>query len=335
MTYQILITFLILSGILVALGNSYSYGHDTHAIYKKHPLREIDTLVLYNGKFTAGRRSPPVPQMTCIGGSGQSFQHKVESVHCHNTGFDGRDVIWRCEAELPKIEEGGHLYELKFGKVEVSCEGYDYPDDPFILVDSCGLEYTLNAEQVGISSTRMGYVPSRGYETVNVVSADWEYRSVVLTLVFLLFIIFVIGCMCFDKSPTATHATYTAPRTSTTTRTTYATPLSSTTTRTTYATPETPENQTAEIPTPAPPPAVHTYTHTRETVHVPVDNGASSYRQGYNDANLYNALTRPRVTPVTVTHVPVYVGTAPRSGSVNSGSSGSTTSTATGATKRR
>ena len=37
----------------------------------------------------------------------------------------------------------------RFGNVEVICEGYDYPDDPYILKGSCGLEYTLEYTKVG------------------------------------------------------------------------------------------------------------------------------------------------------------------------------------------
>lgn len=29
--------------------------------------------------------------------------------------------------------------DYRFGNVEVSCEGYDYPDDPYILAGSCGV----------------------------------------------------------------------------------------------------------------------------------------------------------------------------------------------------
>jgi hypothetical protein len=29
------------------------------------------------------------------------------------------------------------------GRIEVVCEGYDYPDDPYILQGSCGLEYRV------------------------------------------------------------------------------------------------------------------------------------------------------------------------------------------------
>jgi len=28
---------------------------------------------------------------------------------------------------------------FRFGKVEVTCEGYSYPDDPYILKGSCGV----------------------------------------------------------------------------------------------------------------------------------------------------------------------------------------------------
>jgi hypothetical protein len=31
----------------------------------------------------------------------------------------------------------------------VACEGYDYPEDPYILAGSCGLEYTLELTQQG------------------------------------------------------------------------------------------------------------------------------------------------------------------------------------------
>ncbi len=33
--------------------------------------------------------------------------------------------------------------------MSVACEGYDYPEDPYILAGSCGLEYTLELTQQG------------------------------------------------------------------------------------------------------------------------------------------------------------------------------------------
>ncbi|KAF7645942.1 hypothetical protein LDENG_00195840 [Lucifuga dentata] len=37
----------------------------------------------------------------------------------------------------------------RFGRVEVSCEGYSHPDDAYILQGSCGLEYTLELTEEG------------------------------------------------------------------------------------------------------------------------------------------------------------------------------------------
>ena len=67
-------------------------------------------------------------------------------VQCYNRGWDGREVQWECKADL----EGG----VRFGKVEVVCEGYDYPEDDFILAGSCGLEYSLELTKEGRSQEK-------------------------------------------------------------------------------------------------------------------------------------------------------------------------------------
>jgi len=41
--------------------------------------------------------------------------------------------------------------KYKFGQVQVTCEGFNYPDDPYVLAGSCGLEYTI--DRVGSSSS--------------------------------------------------------------------------------------------------------------------------------------------------------------------------------------
>ena len=81
--------------------------------------------------MTTGRRSSPVPQMRCVGGSAgcHAFQPKV--VQCINRGSDGFDAQWECKTDMDSA--------YRFGKIQVSCEGYDYPDDPYILRGSCGV----------------------------------------------------------------------------------------------------------------------------------------------------------------------------------------------------
>ncbi|CAO3570549.1 unnamed protein product [Mortierella alpina] len=103
--------------------------------HKKVRLRDVQTLTFHKGRLTTGRRTSPVPQTSCVGGNAcGDFEPDV--IQCKNAGFDGSNVQWKCQAELPD--------NLKFGKLDVYCEGFDYPDDPYVLKGSCGLEYNLH-----------------------------------------------------------------------------------------------------------------------------------------------------------------------------------------------
>ncbi|KAH7727209.1 7 transmembrane protein 66 [Aphelenchoides avenae] len=117
-------------------------------------LRDVQALTLRRGDHTTGRRSSPVPQLQCVGGTAKGqFAPKV--VQCYNRGFDGVDVQWECKAELPA--------EFQFGKISVSCEGYDYPNDPYILAGSCGLKYELDYSSQG-ARKHAYHPPSAPYE---------------------------------------------------------------------------------------------------------------------------------------------------------------------------
>lgn len=100
-------------------------------------LKDIQVLTLERGKMTTGRRSSPVKQLDCIGGPASKHYNDVKVIQCINKGFDGSSVNWKCEAhDIPKT--------IKLGTVStVTCEGYDYSDDPRVLIGSCGLEYEL------------------------------------------------------------------------------------------------------------------------------------------------------------------------------------------------
>ncbi|KAJ3218756.1 hypothetical protein HK099_004939 [Clydaea vesicula] len=100
-------------------------------------LRDIQTLTFQHGRQTKGRRSV-VNQMTCIGGDARNHVN-IKTIQCKNAGFDGRDVQWNCEANLSD--------DFEFGNIMVNCEGYDYPDDPYVLAGSCGIEYEIYRSQ--------------------------------------------------------------------------------------------------------------------------------------------------------------------------------------------
>ncbi|OXC64174.1 hypothetical protein AYX13_06312 [Cryptococcus neoformans] len=91
---------------------------------KKIALSAVKTLTFYADKYTAGRRTNPIPQLTCKGPGCKVFQPDV--VQCTNMGDDGLgNVQWKCDTDLPS--------SLRLGKVDVSCEGWSAPGDPNIL----------------------------------------------------------------------------------------------------------------------------------------------------------------------------------------------------------
>ncbi|KAF8206365.1 hypothetical protein K438DRAFT_1817060 [Mycena galopus ATCC 62051] len=96
-------------------------------------LARIPALTFYKDSVTESRRTEPVPQLICVGKPCNLYQPEV--VRCHSLGGSGTDIDWKCEADLPS--------SLRFGRVEVGCEGWSRPGDPYVLKGSCSLEYRL------------------------------------------------------------------------------------------------------------------------------------------------------------------------------------------------
>ncbi|KAH7915657.1 DUF1183-domain-containing protein [Hygrophoropsis aurantiaca] len=96
-------------------------------------LESIPALTFYKNTQTTARRTSPIEQLICVGKPCSLYQPEV--VRCKNIGGSGTEVDWKCEADLPS--------SLRFGKVEVSCEGWNGPGDPFVMKGSCSLEYHL------------------------------------------------------------------------------------------------------------------------------------------------------------------------------------------------
>ncbi|GAA5977219.1 hypothetical protein JCM11641_003880 [Rhodosporidiobolus odoratus] len=98
------------------------------------PLTSLSALTLHSNRKTTSRRTSPIPQLTCQGRPCRQYQPDV--VQCVKMGQDGAGGLeWNCEADLPQ--------GVRFGEVEVGCEGWDGPGDPYILRGSCGLTYNL------------------------------------------------------------------------------------------------------------------------------------------------------------------------------------------------
>lgn len=103
---------------------------------KKILLEDIRTLTLRYGEWTTSRRLSPVPQLKCIGGTAGCYAFVPQHVQCYNRGSDGYNIQWECKTD--------EMNKYRFGKIDITCEGYDYADDPYILAGSCGLEYRID-----------------------------------------------------------------------------------------------------------------------------------------------------------------------------------------------
>lgn len=108
----------------------------------KVKLSKIQSLTLRKDQATSHRRVSAIPQLKCIGGSARGH-YEVDVMRCKNSGadYDDEAIQWTCTASLPE--------EFKLGSTDVICEGYDYPEDPYILKGSCGVEYRLVLTEKG------------------------------------------------------------------------------------------------------------------------------------------------------------------------------------------
>jgi hypothetical protein len=59
----------------------------------------LQVLTLRDGEMTSGRRSSPVKQLNCVGGSAAG-KFRPQVVQCYNRGFDGTDVQWECKSDM-------------------------------------------------------------------------------------------------------------------------------------------------------------------------------------------------------------------------------------------
>lgn len=127
-------TFVLFASLFIAA--ALGWGRDD-----KIRLTDVSVVTLHYGKMTNSRRTNPVPQLKCVGGTAGCSAFTPSVVQCYNRGSDGYDVQWECKTDMDS--------QYRFGEISVSCEGYDYPDDPYVLKGSCGLEYTIDAVNHG------------------------------------------------------------------------------------------------------------------------------------------------------------------------------------------
>ena len=123
-------------------------AYNTNIPTKKR-LTDIKAITLHVGKQSTWRRATSQQQLQC---HGHLCQYAPDTVQCTNMGTDGLAVQWSCEADLPAT--------LSFKDSDVNCEGWDWPEDPYVLVGSCTLSYSLKGvPPSNIPNTVMTDVP--------------------------------------------------------------------------------------------------------------------------------------------------------------------------------
>jgi hypothetical protein len=157
-------------------------------------LIDIQALTFNEGEKTTGRRSSPMNQLSCVGGSARNSNYHPTVVQCINKGNDGYDVQWECKADLDEA--------VKFGKINVNCEGYDSSSDPYILKGSCALEYHLDYTRKG--SNQYGNYGSRyGGWNQNEFSDTGSWWGSFFTFIVLVFVIYNIFRACANNNAAA------------------------------------------------------------------------------------------------------------------------------------
>ena len=108
---------------LASIVNGHQYGVR---------LQDLPELTFRKDIWTKNVKDPSTTQLVFVGGNARRNVSQVKFVKCINTGDD-----WNCTVNnLDSV--------LNFTKTSINCEGANYPDDEYILIESCYLEYELN-----------------------------------------------------------------------------------------------------------------------------------------------------------------------------------------------
>ncbi|XP_019855547.1 PREDICTED: store-operated calcium entry-associated regulatory factor-like [Amphimedon queenslandica] len=157
-------------------------------------LEKVTSITLEEGKMTNARRSSAIKQLECVGGSAGCYGYRPKVVQCVNTGHDGYDVQWECKTEMDS--------KYRFGKIDVSCEGYDYPDDPYVLRGSCGLRYELDLTEEGHRHKKNSFYSGgehHHHHNYNSSSSDSGWFGSLIQLVIIGAVIYCCLGACFGR----------------------------------------------------------------------------------------------------------------------------------------
>lgn len=161
-------------------------------------LRDVQSLVFKKNTYAATRRFAydPIPSLRCVGGSAQHESNHISTIMCTNAGYDN-NVVWKCVTDdIPNT--------IKLGKISMICEGYNYPEDPYILKNSCSLEYNLEYIQKYYQTEHVQPLrPLPPPPTIHLKPRDMKENDIaVIFIITILLLIVFLSCTekLFDNS---------------------------------------------------------------------------------------------------------------------------------------
>jgi hypothetical protein len=100
-------------------------------------LPQTTTLTFCANHIMNAPREPAIQQLTCEGVGCRLYQVKHMCCRILSAGANGEreDIEWSCSAADP--------HGFRLGSTDVSCEGFRYKDDPYVLKGSRGVTYRI------------------------------------------------------------------------------------------------------------------------------------------------------------------------------------------------
>ncbi len=192
--------------LLCSLALHATIAREAHSSVQYDALRKLH---FFADSMTTGRRNAPVPQLEQLGGHIQPF----EAATCTRSSASSP---WQCTAVFRPGSPSEYRH-LQFDVLDVQCEGFDWPDDPDVLVGSCALRYSFADEGESIGACCM---PDDSETTTTTVeeTVTTTTRAAPRTagewldiIVVLLVVIAVFRCLCQGEPTGRVHIVHPPP----------------------------------------------------------------------------------------------------------------------------
>jgi SOCE-associated regulatory factor of calcium homoeostasis len=158
----------------------------------------VSSLSFSADQIAIARRGAPHPQLTCVGGAAADT-NQVAFVDCYNVGLVESDSdhdshglvpLWSC-IPSPAIQN------VEISDPLITCEGYSYDGDRYVLRNSCYLTYCLEYCDSGLDSLSASVGVGQRDNGLTLVRRALMRGG--MLVVVLACIVAVLMCLCTDS----------------------------------------------------------------------------------------------------------------------------------------